>query len=115
MNHKDSIEKTKQGFEESFRLGSYYDKQTKDDLHLNLILKRISVEPGMKILDLGTGSGYLAFPFAQKYDRAEIIGLDIVEKALEKNLRKAEREGVANLQFVSYDGTFSHLKINPLM
>ena len=57
MNHKESIEKTKQGFEESFRLGSYYNKQTRDENHLELILKCIQVEPGMRILDLGTGSG----------------------------------------------------------
>lgn len=104
MNHKESIEKTKQGFEESFQLGSYYDKQTRDDLHLESILKSIQAEPGMKILDLGTGSGYLAFPFAEKYNKAEVIGLDIVEKTLEKNRRKAEQEELHNLQFVSYDG-----------
>ena len=63
MDHRISIEKTKQGFEESFRQGSYYNRQTRDDKHLESILSCIQVEPGMKILDLGTGSGYLAFPF----------------------------------------------------
>ena len=57
MNHRESIEKTKKGFEESFRLGSYYDRQTKDENHLELILNCIQVEQGMKILDLGTGFG----------------------------------------------------------
>lgn len=104
MNYKESIEQTKQGFEESFRDGAYYNKQTSDDLHLKMILQYIPVEPGMKILDLGTGSGYLAFPFADKYKQAEIIGLDIVEKTLVDNKRKAEIEGINNLRFVSYDG-----------
>ena len=78
MNHRESIEKTKKGFEESFRLGSYYDRQTKDENHLELILNCIQVEQGMKILDLGTGSGYLAFSFAEKYKQSEVVGLDIV-------------------------------------
>lgn len=104
MNYKESIEQTKQGFEESFRVGAYYNKQTRDDMHLELILRCIQVEPGMKILDLGTGSGYLAFPFAEKYKQVEVVGLDIVEKTLEENQRKAELDGINNLRFVSYDG-----------
>lgn len=104
MNNKESIEKTKQGFEESFQLGSYYNKQTRDENHLELILKYIQVEPGMRILDLGTGSGYLAFPFAEKYKQTEVVGLDIVEKTLEENRKRAESEGIGNLHFVSYEG-----------
>ena len=104
MNCRESIEQTKRGFEESFRDGTYYNKQTSDDLHLEMILRYIPVEPGIKILDLGTGSGYLAFPFARKYKQAEITGLDIVEKTLMDNQRKAEIEGINNLRFVSYDG-----------
>lgn len=58
----------------------------------------------MKILDLGTGSGYLAFPFAEKHRGAEVVGLDIVEKALEENRKKAGQNGLSNLKFVCYDG-----------
>ena len=39
MNNRESIDKTKKGFEESFRVGSYYNKQTKDDMHLEQISK----------------------------------------------------------------------------
>ena len=98
MNYKDSIEQTKQGFEESFQVGTYYNKQTRDDMHLELILGCIQVEPGMRILDLGTGSGYLAFSFADKYKQVEVVGLDIVEKTLEKNRRETELKGIKNLR-----------------
>ena len=104
MNYKESIEQTKQGFEESFQVGAYYNKQTRDDMHLELILGCIQVESGMRILDLGTGSGYLAFTFADKYKQIEVVGLDIVEKTLKENQRKSELEGINNLHFVSYDG-----------
>ena len=80
MNSKKSIEKTKQGFEDSFKADSYYNKQTKDENHLEQIMNCLEVKAGMRILDLGTGTGYLAFPFAKKYSQAEVVGLDIVEK-----------------------------------
>lgn len=58
----------------------------------------------MKILDLGTGSGYLSFPIAKKYPNISITGLDIVEKALEVNRFKANEEDIKNISFISYNG-----------
>lgn len=94
MDCIDSIEKTKRGFEESFRSASYYERQTRDEKHLELIMDFLEVEPGMKILDLGTGTGYLAFPFAERYGQAEVVGLDIVEKTLDENRERAGSEGL---------------------
>lgn len=104
MNNRESIEKTKQGFEKSFSTSVYYDKQTKDENHLESILSFLQVKPGMRILDLGTGTGYLAFPIAENNKEVEVIGLDIVEKTLEANRSKAEAKGLSNLHFVSYEG-----------
>lgn len=56
--HRNSIEKTKKGFEESFEAEAYYNKQTQDKEHLTLILSCLKISRGMKILDLGTGTGY---------------------------------------------------------
>lgn len=81
----DSIEKTKRCFKESFESGTLYNRQTQDATHLMQIINAIQVTAGMKILDLGTGTGYLSFPVAEKYPDAQVTGLDIVEKALEKN------------------------------
>lgn len=58
----------------------------------------------MKLLDLDTGSGYLSFPLAKKFPSVTVIGLDIVEKALEVNRRKAEKERIRNIRFITYDG-----------
>ena len=104
MNYEESIEKTRQGFEDSFKTGTFYNKQTKDEKHLESILNFLEVDSGMKVLDLGTGTGFLAFPFAEKYPQTKIIGLDIVENALEENSRRAEEKGLSNLHFVSYNG-----------
>ncbi len=100
----DSIRATKSEFEKSFTEGTFYNKQTQDEEHLKLILDILPIKPGMKILDLGTGSGYLSFPIARKYRDVEITGLDIVEKALQANREKAEAEQLENLHFVAYDG-----------
>ena len=72
MDNRESIEKTKQGFETSFSTSVYYDKQTKDEKHLESILQFLQVKPGMRILDLGTGTGYLVFPIAENNKEVEV-------------------------------------------
>ena len=99
-----SIESTRHGFEESFATGTFYNRQTQDSEHLERILGFIDVKKGMRILDLGTGSGYLSFPIAKNNPCCDVIGLDIVNSALEANRTRAVTEGIKNLSFVSYDG-----------
>ena len=53
-----SIENTRKGFEESFEEGTLYNRQTQDKAHLERILHFLNINDGMKILDLGTGTGY---------------------------------------------------------
>ncbi|MDE6720040.1 MAG: methyltransferase domain-containing protein [Treponemataceae bacterium] len=101
---ENSIVATKQGFENSFSSGDFYNKQTQDEHHLKNILDFLPLKADMKILDLGTGSGYLSFPIAKKNPTISIIGLDIVEKALEVNRFKAKKENIRNIRFVSYNG-----------
>lgn len=104
MDIENSIMATKQGFENSFYSGDFYNKQTQDEQHLKKIIEFLPFKADMKILDLGTGSGYLSFPIAQKYPDISIIGLDIVEKALEVNRIKAKEENIGNISFITYNG-----------
>ena len=85
-----SIEETIIGFEKSFKEKNYYNKQTQDNNHLNKIIECLNIKDNMKILDLGTGSGYLAFNIAKKNNNVTIIGLDIVKETLERNKEKAK-------------------------
>lgn len=104
MNVFDSIHATKSEFEKSFTEGSFYNKQTQDEEHLKQIMQMLPIKSGMRILDFGTGSGYLSFPLAKTYPDAEIVGLDIVEAALQRNQEQAVSDGLSNLQFTAYDG-----------
>lgn len=103
-NTEKIIALTRKGFEESFSSGEFYNRQTQDEEHLNAILEFLPVKPKMKILDLGTGSGYLSFAVAERCPGTEITGLDIVEKALENNRKTAVDKKLDNISFVSYDG-----------
>lgn len=48
---------TKQAFENSFFSEDFYNKQTQNEQHLKLILEFLAINSGMKLLELGTGSG----------------------------------------------------------
>ena len=104
MDMRSSIEDTRKGFEASFATGDFYNRQTQDSQHLEKILQFLQVSDGMRILDLGCGSGYLAFPMAKNNPDIEVIGLDIVSDTLRANRSRANKEGIKNLTFVSYDG-----------
>ena len=104
MFNYNSIKKTAKGFEESFYEGAFYNMQTQDSKHLSLILQRLNLSDGKKILDLGTGSGYLAFPLASQNQNCEVIGLDIVKNTIQNNNLKASQQKIKNLKFLSYDG-----------
>lgn len=99
-----NIETTRKNFEESFKEENFYNKQTADNNHLELLLHLIDPEPNSVILDLGTGSGYVAFMLAERYPDCRVIGLDIITETLERNRKKAALQSNYNLSFLSYDG-----------
>lgn len=99
------VEETKNGFEESFKESTFYNKQTQDESHLRDILKFIEITPKMKVLDLGCGSGYLTFPIAKENPETSILGLDIVTETLKHNVIDAKKQSFYNLEFKSYDGS----------
>ena len=56
---------------------------------VHLILKENKL-PGLKVLDIGTGTGCIPITLALELDQAEIYGLDISEKALEVARKNAK-------------------------
>ena len=76
----------------------------KDDAHLSLLLDLVSGNKYNKILDIGTGTGYLAFPLAEKFPMSEVCGIDIAETIVEKDNAMVREMGISNLTFESFDG-----------
>lgn len=76
----------------------------KDDNHLSLLLDLADGGRYSKILDIGTGAGYLAFPLAEKFPSASVCGIDIAEVIVEKNNAIVKEKGILNLSFQVFDG-----------
>lgn len=76
----------------------------RDDKHLEVILNLVKDGNYRRILDIGTGTGYLAFPLAEMYPEAKVFGIDITETIIEKNKETAKERGASNLSFLAFDG-----------
>lgn len=76
----------------------------KDDNHLSLLLDLVNGGKYNKILDIGTGTGYLAFPLAEQFPTASVCGIDIAEVIVEKNNVTVKEKGIHNLSFQVFDG-----------
>lgn len=76
----------------------------KDDNHLHLLLDLVNGGKYNKILDIGTGTGYLAFPLAEQFPTASVCGIDIADVIVEKNNATVKEKGIPNLSFQAFDG-----------
>src|SRR5215217_7514247 len=61
------------------------------------------LQPEMQILDVGTGTGFVAFALVPLLERGQIIGIDADENALVFAQYKAQKQGLANLTFQKGD------------
>lgn len=76
----------------------------KDDNHLSLLLSLVDDGEYNRILDIGTGTGYLAFPLAERFPEASVCGIDIAETIVMKNNAIVKEKGISNLSFEVFDG-----------
>ena len=66
----------------------------------------IGIEPGMQVLDLGSGDGTTAIPAARQ--GADVLGVDIASNLVEAGNRRAQAEGLTNCRF--QEGNASNLE-----
>lgn len=75
-----------------------------NDAQLDEMLKLCKPDKGDQYLDLGTGSGYVAFRFAEMFPDSCVVGLDVVESVYMHNCRRVRNEQKKNIYFSCYDG-----------
>lgn len=112
MSNEEKFNITKMEFDYLFAEKKYYEKQTKDDEHLAKIIKALKFQKESRIMDLGTGTGYISFNLAKSNMTLQVIGLDIVTNTLKANTEKAIQEQIDNIKFVEYNGVDIPFKDN---
>jgi ubiquinone/menaquinone biosynthesis C-methylase UbiE len=69
------------------------------------VLRKIGIRKGQTILDFGCGCGAYAIPVARIVEEEGIVyALDRDERALDKLMQRAEREGLTNIRRIGTSG-----------
>ena len=100
---REIIDAARRGFDGRLH-GEEYARVHSDEEQLAGLLGLLGARDGWSCLDLGTGSGYVAFELAARSPCAHVVGLDIAGLSIERDTEIARERGLANLEFRSYDG-----------
>jgi release factor glutamine methyltransferase len=73
------------------------------ELLVELALQRMPPQRGLRVLDLGTGSGAIALAIAQARPDIEVVAVDASEAALRVARENAARLGIRNAGFLQSD------------
>ena len=103
MTEAESVKQAKESFNRIID-NKTYAGIIRDDKHLAAILSLVEEGTYDKILDIGTGTGYLAFPLAERYPSSTVYGIDIADAIIAKNQENVKEKGITNLQFMAFDG-----------
>lgn len=61
----------------------------------------LKIKPGDKVADVGSGSGFYTFKFAEKVgDKGKVFALDLADDQLENLRRGAEKLGLSNIETI---------------
>lgn len=81
-----------------------YSKTHADLNQLNRLISFLPTADHQVILDLATGAGYVAMELAKRNPFTRVIGLDIAEEAIAKNIQLAEQQRLLNIRFQVFNG-----------
>ena len=79
------------------------------------VLKALSIKPGMRIADIGTGTGFYSLMFADSVGaNGKVYAVDIVQDFIDTIEETAQKAGFKNLQGIVNNGRESGLKANSI-
>jgi len=66
-----------------------------------LIVQRLHLQPGMRVLDIGCGTGRITIPIAREVGpQGEVVAVDLQAPMLRRALEKAQAASLNNIQFL---------------
>jgi len=71
-----------------------------------VLVKRLAITKGLKVLDLGCGDGTTALPEARL--GADVLGVDIARNLVEAGNKRAKEQGLTNCKFQEGDASNLH-------
>ncbi len=71
------------------------------------LVDSFNIQPGMDILDLGSGDGTTAVPAAKR--GANVLGVDIAQNLVDAGNARVAKEGLTNIKFQEGDATDLHI------
>ena len=78
-----------------------------------VIIQRLDLQPGMKVLDVGCGPGRLTIPVAQQIGpQGEVVAIDIQPGMLRRAQEKAQAAHLNNIRFLQGGIEADHLARN---
>ena len=86
------------------RRGPSYDASETHRRILSILVSGAPLQPGMRVLDIATGTGAVALKAAEMVGtQGSVLGVDISEGMLAEARRKAAAAGLRNVEFVQAD------------
>lgn len=71
-----------------------------DEERTDLLIKSLPLFEDSVVADIGAGTGYFAFPVAQRVPRGKVLAVDIQQEMLDLIAKRKQREGADNITLV---------------
>jgi ubiquinone/menaquinone biosynthesis C-methylase UbiE len=82
-----------------------------DEERTDLLIESLPLSEDSVVADIGAGTGYFAFPVAQRVPRGKVLAVDIQQEMLELIDQRKHREGVDNIALV--EGSIDGINLPP--
>lgn len=97
------VDQAARAFDEELHTRAYRETHS-DSGHLEWMVTEVCTgEPG-RVLDLGTGNGYVAMAVAERFPGILVTGVDVAAGATSKNIAAAAARDLTNVAFRLSDG-----------